>query len=105
MTLLGNLFNVGAFFVLFREALEATIILGVLLRYLNESIDDPILKRRLRKQVWIGTSLGLGTSLLIGVLFTVMFYVLKKDVFGASEPLFGISISLINHFIFQLEFY
>ncbi|KAJ3086641.1 high-affinity iron permease [Quaeritorhiza haematococci] len=83
------LFNVGAFFVLFREALEAAIILGVLLQYVNRSIShNPTLLQRVKRQVWIGTGLGLVLSILIGIAFTIVFYVLKEDVFGSFESLF-----------------
>ncbi|KAJ3085468.1 high-affinity iron permease [Quaeritorhiza haematococci] len=84
-----GLFNVGAFFVLFREALEAAIILGVLLQYVNRCIpNNPSLLRSVKRQVWIGTAVGLAISVLIGIAFTVVFYVLKQDVFGPYAPIF-----------------
>ena len=80
-------FNVGAFFVLFREAVEAAIILSVLLRYVDRTCSDSTEIKRLRTQVWWGSLAGIILSLIIGIALTVVFYVLGKDLFGTAEPL------------------
>ena len=90
-----NYFNVGAFFVLFRESVEAAVILSVLLAFVDRSVDDNETQKSLKKQVWWGTLAGIVISLIIGVSLTVTFYVLGKDVFGDAEPLWeGILQSL-----------
>ena len=90
-----NYFNVGAFFVLFRESVEAAVILSVLLAFVDRSVSDNETQKSLKKQVWWGTLAGIVISLIIGVSLTVTFYVLGKDVFGDAEPLWeGILQSL-----------
>lgn len=47
-----NLFSVPIFFVLFRETLEASLIVSILLSFLHQTlIDDPVTKKRLTRQV------------------------------------------------------
>ena len=82
------MFNLGAFFVLFREALEASIILTVLLRYIDATPLTDWARKRLRRQVWIGSLIGLVISVALGVTFTLVFYLLKHDVLGDNLPLF-----------------
>jgi high-affinity iron transporter len=90
-----NYFNVGAFFVLFREAVEATIILSVLLRYVDKTVLDETLRLKLRKQVWYGSLAGIILSIIVGIALTVVFYVIGKDLFGEAEPLYeGIMMSI-----------
>ncbi|KAJ3341544.1 hephaestin-like 1 [Gonapodya sp. JEL0774] len=82
-----NLFNAGALFILFREALEAAVVIGVLLNFVQKTASrHPALVKRLRKQIWLGVGLGLAISILVGIAFSVVFYVLKKDLFGSFEP-------------------
>jgi len=77
-------FAVPAFFVLFREVLEAGIIVSVLLQYL-EKTQRPELKR----DVWIGTGIGLAVAVVLGVIFVAVFYIAKDNIFtGSAEALF-----------------
>uniref|UniRef100_A0A1D1YTA5 Plasma membrane iron permease n=1 Tax=Anthurium amnicola TaxID=1678845 RepID=A0A1D1YTA5_9ARAE len=80
------LFDVPAYFILLRETLEVTIILAVLLGFINKLVEDETLRRKLRKQIWIGVGAGLGLSLIIGAIFITVFYTIEKDLWEDSEP-------------------
>ncbi|KAM9911932.1 hypothetical protein OXX69_003048 [Metschnikowia pulcherrima] len=86
-----NVFNVQIFFVVLRESLEAIVVVSVLLAFLKQGLggatDDPIVYKRLRKQVWLGAILGLVLCLCIGCAFIAVFYTLKNDIWSASEDL------------------
>lgn len=64
----NDVFNVAVFFVVFRESLEAIIVVSVLLSFLKQSIgeQDYGLYKKSRKQVWIGVVLGFILCLAIG---------------------------------------
>nr|CAG8531605.1 3888_t:CDS:2 [Entrophospora candida]CAG8548807.1 5962_t:CDS:2 [Entrophospora candida] len=70
------LFDVPAYFILLRETLEVTIILAVLLGFIDKLVPekDVAMRRSLKRQIWIGTGAGLAISLLIGIIFIVVFY-------------------------------
>jgi high-affinity iron transporter len=89
------LWNTGAFFVLFREALEAAIILGVLHRFVEKTMTDDAMKRLAKRYIWMGALIGLFLSLSISILLTVAFYTLQKDFFGRMKPLFEGTLQLI----------
>lgn len=77
-------FSVPAFFVTFREALEACIIISILLKFL-----DKIDKAHLKKDVWIGSILGLVIAIAAGVAFIIAFYAVGENFFvGKQEKLF-----------------
>ncbi|KAF9272386.1 high-affinity iron permease, partial [Mortierella alpina] len=66
-------FSIPIFFIIFRETTEAAIIVSVLLSFLNQVIaEDHAMRRRLSRQVWGGTLLGLLISLAIGAAFIVI---------------------------------
>ncbi|KAG0659109.1 high-affinity iron permease [Maudiozyma exigua] len=85
----NKVFNVAVFFVVFRECLEAVVIISVLLSFLNQSIGtkDIVLFKKLRKQVWIGVAVGFVICLAIGCGFIGAYYSLQKDIFGSAEDL------------------
>jgi len=90
------LFDVPAYFILLRETLEVTIILAVLLGFIDKLIpDNEPLRKKLKRQIWIGTAIGLAIALLIGAIFIIVFYVVKKDLWEDSEPAWEGSFSLI----------
>ncbi|ODQ78789.1 hypothetical protein BABINDRAFT_162471 [Babjeviella inositovora NRRL Y-12698] len=86
-----DVFNVQIFFVVFRESLEAVIVVSVLLAFLKQGLggasDDPVIYKRLRKQVWVGAAAGLAVCLCIGGAFIGVFYGLLNDIWGKSEDL------------------
>ncbi|CAR25330.1 high-affinity iron permease FTR1 [Lachancea thermotolerans CBS 6340] len=84
-----KVFNVSVFFVVFRECLEAVVIVSVLLSFLKQSIgtQDMNVYKKLRKQVWIGVASGLFICLAIGGGFIGAYYSLQNDIFGSAEDL------------------
>ncbi|KAF9111322.1 hypothetical protein BGX27_005110 [Mortierella sp. AM989] len=60
-------FSIPIFFIIFRETTEAAIIVSVLLTFLSQVLtEDLTIRKRLARQVWAGTFLGLLASLAIG---------------------------------------
>ncbi|ANB12411.1 high-affinity iron permease FTR1 [Sugiyamaella lignohabitans] len=94
-----NVFSVEIFFITFRESLEASVIISVLLAFIKQGLggpnNDPKLYRKLIWQVWIGAFLGLFICLAIGGGFIGAFYSLGKDIWSSSEDLWEGIFSLI----------
>ena len=85
-----DVFNVQIFFIVFRESLEAIIVVSVLLAFVKQSrcgSSEPQLKKRLYRQIWLGAGLGVLVCLIIGCAFIGAFYGLGKDIWGNSEDL------------------
>lgn len=86
-----NVFAPQIFFIVFREVLEAVIIVSVLLSFLKQSLgspdQDPVIYRRLVRQVWLGSFAGVFVCLIIGGGFIGAFYGLGKNVWAQSEDL------------------
>ena len=81
-----DLFYVPIFFIIFREVTEAAIIVSVLLSFLSRIFDpSTIVYKRLRKQVWCGTVIGLVICLCIGGAFIAVFYTLLNNLWGETE--------------------
>ncbi|KAI8981946.1 high-affinity iron permease [Mycotypha africana] len=91
-----NVFNVPVFFILFRETTEAAIIIAVLLTFLKRVFEpgSPILKR-LYKQVWWGSALGLLICLAIGAAFIAVWYTVLNNLWSSSEDIWEGVFSLI----------
>lgn len=94
-----NVFSVEIFFIIFRECLEASVIISVLLSFIRQGVGHAKHDRRLYKkliwQVWIGAGLGLLICLAIGGAFIGVFYSLGKDIWAASEDLWEGIFSVI----------
>lgn len=86
-----NVFAPQVFFIVFREVLEAVIIVSVLLSFLKQCLgqpdQDPNIYRRLRRQVWFGSFAGIFCCLVIGGAFIGVFYGVGKDIWSESEDL------------------
>lgn len=81
-------FSLVALFILFRETVEASIIVSVLLQFLSRSFPH------LRKQVWWGVTFGILLSIVFGIVFSILFYVAKNNLFtGESKNIFKGSIA------------
>lgn len=96
---MADVFNVQIFFVVFRESLEAVIIVSVLLAFLKQGLggsgDDPAVYKRLVRQVWIGAILGVLLCLIIGGAMIGAFYALKKNLYARYEDLWEAAFSLV----------
>lgn len=94
-----NVFSVEIFFIAFRETLEASIIISVLLAFLKQGLgrpdQDQKLYKRLVWQVWIGAIIGVFICLCIGGAFIGVFYSLGKDLWSKSEDLWEGIFSVI----------
>jgi len=86
-----NVFGVQVFFIVFRECLEAVIIISVLFSFLKQCLGQPdqdaLIYRRLKRQVWAGSLLGILIALIIGGAFIGVFYGLGHDLWAQSEDL------------------
>lgn len=101
-----NVFGVQVFFIVFRECLEAVIIVAVLLAFLKQSLGQPdqdqALHRRLVRQVWAGAISGVVVCLIIGGIFIGVFYGLGHDIWAQSEDLWEGIFYLIAAIIITL---
>jgi len=90
-----DLFCIPAFFVIFRETLEAAVLISVLLQYLDRK-GEPALKR----QVWWGAAAGGAVAAVL--CFTVlMLYFVAKDTLGGYATMIveGTMLGLASIFI------
>ncbi|KAJ5644108.1 uncharacterized protein N7484_006615 [Penicillium longicatenatum] len=100
---MGNnqVFAVTVFFICFRECLETTVVVSVLLAFLKQSLynDDRPTYKRLVKQVWLGIAAGLLICLAVGAGMIGAFYTLGTDTFSSTEDIWegvlGIIASII----------
>ncbi|KAI9809143.1 MAG: hypothetical protein M1825_002433 [Sarcosagium campestre] len=97
-----SVFAVPVFFILFRETLETSIIVSVLLAFLKQTLGpdaDQALYKRLVKQVWVGTAVGVFCCIVIGAGIIGGFYGLKNDAWSGTEAIwegvFGLVASII----------
>lgn len=89
------LFSVPAFFILFRETLEASIILSVMLTLINKIVDDPSTLTRLKRQVWLGVTIGVALCMVTAAVFLSLYYTVAKKAWENSEPLWEGILGLI----------
>ncbi|CAI2166122.1 17736_t:CDS:2 [Funneliformis geosporum] len=91
------LFDVPAYFILLRETLEVTIVIAVLLGFIDKLIpeENSLLKKKLLKQILIGTVAGLGVSILLGVVFIIIFYSIARNLWKDSGAAWEGTFSLI----------
>lgn len=96
---MANVFSVEIFFICFRESLEASVIISVLLAFAKQSLggadDNKLLYKKILWQIWIGAILGIFICLCIGGGFIGAFYSLGKDIWASSEDLWEGIFSVI----------
>ncbi|ELR07803.1 hypothetical protein VC83_01091 [Pseudogymnoascus destructans] len=84
-----NVFAVPVFFIVFRETIETGIIISVLLAFLKQTLSgpdsDPAIYRKLVRQVWLGSIIGLTLCLIIGGGVIGAFYGLSRNVWQYTE--------------------
>ncbi|KAK7204382.1 iron permease FTR1/Fip1/EfeU [Myxozyma melibiosi] len=102
----NNVFDVSVFFIVFRETLEASIIISVLLAFLKQGVgrssEDPLLYKRLVKHVWVGSAIGLFCCLVIGGAFIGTWYSLGRDIWGSAEDIYEGVFCLIATIIISI---
>jgi len=98
------LFDIPAYFILLRETLEVTFILAVLLGFIDKLVPekDASLRKLLKRQIWIGTGVGFALSVIVGIIFIVVFYTVAKDLWEENEAAWEGSFSLIASFVITL---
>jgi len=83
-----DLFSVPVFFIIFRETLETSIIVSVLLAFLKQTLPSPSdapLASRMRRQIWLGTFAGSAICLVISALIVAIFYLAETDTWSSTE--------------------
>ncbi|KAF9955446.1 hypothetical protein BGZ70_010241 [Mortierella alpina] len=89
-------FSIPIFFIIFRETTEAAIIVSVLLSFLSQVLtEDSAMRKRLARQVWAGTGLGLLVSFAIGAAFIAIWNLYKANLWAASEGIWVGCFSLL----------
>ncbi|KAJ5527676.1 hypothetical protein N7513_011835 [Penicillium frequentans] len=87
----NEVFAVTVFFICFRECLESSVIVSVLLAFLKQTLGgadgDPAVYKRLIKQVWWGVGTGLFICVAIGAGMIGAFYGLGADHFTSTEDI------------------
>ncbi|RMZ92480.1 hypothetical protein DV736_g295, partial [Chaetothyriales sp. CBS 134916] len=101
-----NVFAPQVFFIVFRECLEAVIIVSVLLSFLKKSLGQPDqdqhIYKRLVRQVWVGAIGGVIVCLAVGGAFIGVFYTVGHDIWAQSEDLWEGIFYLIACFIITI---
>lgn len=93
-----QLFSIVAMFIMFRETLEACVVVAVMLNICAKLKMD-----RMKRQVWFGVIAGISLSVLIGVIFIIVFYVTKNSVFaGKGKAIFKGYVNLLASFLIAL---
>ncbi|KAF0438416.1 iron permease FTR1 [Gigaspora margarita] len=99
------LFDIPAYFIILRETIEITIILAVLLGFIDKLLPDDKdsnLRKYFKKQLWIGSLSGLLAALLIGGAFIAVFYTVAKNLWAQSEAAWEGAFSLIASVVITL---
>lgn len=59
------MFNIASFLITLRETIEVALIIGIILTYVIK-----VKQNRLKRDIWIGTGLGIILSVLFGIVFS-----------------------------------
>ncbi|KAL4905596.1 hypothetical protein BDW74DRAFT_167775 [Aspergillus multicolor] len=100
-------FAVTVFFIVFRECLETTVVVSILLAFLRQSLGpesggDKTIYKSLQKQVWIGCILGLFICLAVGGGMIGAFYGLGTDTFASAEYIWEGILAIISSVIVSI---
>ncbi|KAK4453703.1 putative iron transferase [Podospora aff. communis PSN243] len=95
----NEIFSVPVFLVVFRESVEAVIIVSILLAFLKQTLDGPHgdkkAYKKLVRQVWLGTALGLLICLITGGALIGIFYTIGVNNWELSENNYEAAFCLI----------
>ncbi|KAI1110156.1 iron permease FTR1/Fip1/EfeU [Nemania sp. NC0429] len=94
-----DVFSVPVFLLVFRETLEAVIIISVLLAFLKQTLGGPgrdaVVYKKLVRQVWLGVALGFFFCLVVAAGIIGTFYTVGRDAWIAHEYNYEGAFSLI----------
>ncbi|RDL38449.1 uncharacterized protein BP5553_02789 [Venustampulla echinocandica] len=94
-----NVFAVPVFFIVFRETLETAVIVSVLLAFLKQTLDGPhrdvAVYKKLVRQVWYGTAIGVLICMIIGAALIGTFYRFGRDSWASTEYYWEGSFALV----------
>ena len=79
---MSEYFSIAALLIMFREALEAAVIIAVLLQMLNK-----MQMQQLKRWVWFGALLGVVISVIIGIIFVLVFYLANTKLMSDQASL------------------
>ncbi|KAJ1566733.1 high-affinity iron permease [Cladochytrium tenue] len=89
-------FSVPIFFVLFREATEASVVVSVLATFIEQYFSaDVVLKKRMKRLLWLGTAIGLLVSIGIGAAFLAVWFKYANNIWQSAESLWEGCFSLL----------
>lgn len=95
---MSDVFSVPALLIMFREALEAAIIVSVLLQLLTK-----LKLPELKKWVWFGAIAGVGASVILGIVFVLIFYIANtKLLSGTAQLIFKGCICWVASFLITI---
>ncbi|RMZ92182.1 hypothetical protein DV736_g578, partial [Chaetothyriales sp. CBS 134916] len=100
-----NVFAVPVFFIVFREVTETSIIVSVLLSFLKQQLGnnpDRTVYKKLVKQVWYGTLIGLIICIIIGCGLIGAFYGIGKDAWAGTEYIWEAVFAILASLIISL---
>ncbi|KAK9831850.1 hypothetical protein WJX81_001676 [Elliptochloris bilobata] len=95
---MADIFSVVAMFIMFREALEASVVIAIMLQMCQR-----LGLIRCKRQVWYGALSGIVISVVLGVCFIIIFYVAKQTLFqGTGKAIFFGYVSLLAALLITL---
>lgn len=100
-----KLMPIPVFFICFRECLETSIIVSVLLAFLKQTIGperDRVVYKRLVRQIWLGIGLGLVICVIVGAGMIGAFYGFGKNHFAGTEDVWEGAFSLLATVIISM---
>lgn len=95
----SDVFSFSLFFIILRETLEASIVVSVLLSFIDKN-QELSTHSRLKRMVWLGTGCSFTICLIIGSIFIGVWYGYGRNLFEENEVLIeGILMLIASAFI------
>jgi high-affinity iron transporter len=92
---MAQVFSVVALFIMFREALEAAVVISIMLQLCHK-----LKMQQLKRWVWFGALAGLGLSITIAVIFVIIYYAAQNAVFsGRGKVVFESFLFLVASYL------
>lgn len=83
-----NYFSIPLFFILFRETIEAAVIISVLIAFIDRisvSLPDASVPKKLTKIVYLGVAAGLISTFFVGAIVISVWYLYGKNLWEENE--------------------